>query len=129
MSPDQGVCFQSNVLYVDVNTTTGHIGLQEGITPMVASLKNSVCTIKKTEQDIIKVIVCGGTLYVDKEKGIQIFTSNFAWFDEVNEVDLINKISLLETQINNMETSDKLFINIENEYLISKNILESLRNK
>lgn len=129
MTPDQGVCFESEVKYVDVNTKTGHIGLQKGITPMVAALKNSVCTIKKTEQEIIKVVICGGTLYVDKDKGIKIFTSSFAFLEDINEDGLVSRINLLQEQMKHMDTGDKKYVEIENDYLISKNILESIRNK
>lgn len=129
MTPDQGVCFESNVKYVDVNTITGHIGLQQGITPMVATLKNSICTIKKSEQEIVKVVVCGGTLFVEKEKGIKIFTSSFAFLNDINENDLVARIELLKEQMQHMDTGNKKYVDIENDYLISKNILESIRNK
>lgn len=129
MTPDQGICFESDVKYVDVNTTTGHIGLQRGITPMVATLKNSICTIRKSEQEIIKVVICGGTLYVDKEKGIKIFTSSFAFLDEINESSLSARIELLKEQMQHMDTGNKKYVDLENDYLISKNILESLHNK
>lgn len=78
MTPNQGLIFDKDVKYVDVKTTNGHLGLQENIMPMIGVLENGHITIKFENTPDKIGIVCNGTLYVDKESGIKIFTSAFS---------------------------------------------------
>ncbi len=129
MTPDSGICFENEVKYVDVKTQTGHIGLQHGITPMIAALDNGACTIKRDNQPDLVGIVCKGTLYVDKQEGIKIFTSGFAWLDKISQAEVENEIKTLEEKISKLDPNHKDYTDYVDQLIINKNLLAGLKNK
>lgn len=129
MNPDQGVCFNEQVQYVDVNTIDGHIGLQEKITPMIAVLKNSNCRIKTINNDVIEIVLCGGTLIVDKNEGIKIFTKAFATLSDLDANLIQNLINQIEEKLKTIDEQHKDYVELNDQLNLEKDLLEALKTK
>ena len=77
MTPDDGVMIDEDIVYMDVLTTDGHIGLQKDITPMVAKLKPGPTTITRADKTKRTGILLDALLYVDRTIGIKVMASKF----------------------------------------------------
>lgn len=129
MAPDHGVCYNEPVQYVDVNTIDGHIGLQQNITPMIAVLKNSNCKIKTLNNETIEIVLCGGTLIVDRNEGIKIFTKAFATLSDLDANSIQNTINQIQDKIKVIDEQHKDYVELNDELNIQKDLLEALNTK
>lgn len=129
MTPDDGVCYNDEVKYMDIKTSNGHIGLQEGITPMIAAIENGMFKIKVSNDSWISGLLCKGTLYVDKENGIKVFTSAFKWMEEVNVNELEKNIQLLKEKVESNPSTHQEYTDWMDQLLINQNLLDAFKNQ
>lgn len=128
MTPDDGVMIDEDIIYIDVLTLDGHIGLQQDITPMVAKLKQGPTTITKADKTKRTGILLDAVLYVDRTVGIKIMASKFVWEDQVDLEETKKRIIEIEKLMQKLHPNDKKLIYLEDEMIMAKNIVEALSN-
>lgn len=129
MTPDHGVCYDQEVKYLDIKTLTGHIGVQQNITPMIAAVGNGMFKIQKPDGSWISGIMCKGTLYVDKEIGIKVFTSAFKWMNEVNISEIEENIKVLKDKIEKNTKDHREYNTWKDQLLINENLLDAYKHQ
>lgn len=127
MTPDDGVMLDEDIKYIDVVTSEGHLGLQEGIVQMVAKLKKGPTVITRAGGEKRTGLLLNAVLYVDRKQGIKILANKFVWLDEINIEDVKNRIIELERQIKKMNLKDKRLIQLEDELIMSEDIIQALK--